>query len=586
MTRPAASPWDGAMMAAAVFAVDPVGCAGIALRASAGPVRDAFLAAVRNLLPAETALRRIPLGIEDSRLLGGIDLVATLSAGRLVAERGVLAASDDAVVLLAMAERLSAATAARLAATIDAGEIVLERDGLTLRTPARIGFIALDEGVGDDESLPGALFDRLGLPIDLSDIEWRGIRDLAHRRQDILAARGRLLCVEIGSEAIEALCATAAALGVDATRASLLAVRVARAAAALNGRAEVIAEDAALAGQLVLAPRAQNMSASPPDDEVAESSKQQSERENDAQAEIDESAAAEPLRDVVLAATEAAIPARVLARLERGAGGARSPGAGKAGAQKAAGARGRPAGVRAGGPKSGARLNVVETLRAAAPWQKLRARTGAATRSGIVIAREDFRVVRRIPRAETVTIFAVDASGSSAFNRLAEAKGAVDLLLAECYVRRDRVALLAFRGRTAEVLLAPTRSLVHAKRSLAALAGGGGTPLATGIEAAVVLAQDGRRKGQTPFIVIMTDGAANISRDGKAAGRGQARADAICAARLGRSAGVAAVVIDIAPRPQPAAQELAVEMNARYVPMPFADAAALARIARPSAVSG
>ena len=208
------------------------------------------------------------------------------------------------------------------------------------------------------------------------------------------------------------------------------------------------------------------------------------------------------------------------------------------------------------------------------------------TPSNIVIAREDFRVSRRKPRAETVTIFAVDASGSAAFNRLAEAKGAVDLLLAECYVRRDQVALLAFRGRTAELLLPPTRSLVRAKRSLAALAGGGGTPLAAGIEAAVALAQDARRKGQTPFIVIMTDGAANISRDGKAAGRARARDDAISAARLARSACVGAVVVDIAPRPQPTAEELAVEMNARYLPMPYADAAALARVARPSAVAG
>ena len=585
MRSPVASPWDLAMLAASLFAVDPIGCSGIILRARAGLVRDAFLAAIRNLLPAETALRRIPLGIEDSRLLGGVDLVATLSAGRPVADRGVLMESDGAVVLLAMAERLGAATAARLAATIDAGETVLERDGVKLKASTRIGFIALDEGVGDDEGLSGALFDRLGFPIDLSDIEWRDTGDPACRPQDILAARGRLGAVEIGSEAIEALCLTAAALGIDATRASLLAVRAAKAAAALNGRTEVTTEDAALAGQLVLAPRAQNVSASPPDDDVPEPSKKQSGHDKNAPTDIEESAADEPLQDVVLEATRAAIPAHVLARLESAAGVARSRSAGKAGALKAAGARGRPAGVRVGAPKSGARLNVVETLRAAAPWQKLRGRASGATRSHIVIAREDFRIARRKPRAETVTIFAVDASGSSAFNRLAEAKGAIELLLAECYVRRDQVALLAFRGRTADLLLPPTRSLVRARRCLADLAGGGGTPLAAGIDAAVVLAQDVRRKGQSPFIVIMTDGAANISSEGRAAGRARARADAISAARLARSAGVAAVIVDIAPRPQFAAEELAAEMNARYIPMPYADAAALARVARPTAVA-
>jgi hypothetical protein len=81
-----------------------------------------------------------------------------------------------------------------------------------------------------------------------------------------------------------------------------------------------------------------------------------------------------------------------------------------------------------------------------------------------------------VQRATTTTIFVVDASGSSALNRLAEAKGAVELLLAECYVRRDRVALVAFHGQHAELVLPPTRSLVRARRSLAGLPGGGGTP--------------------------------------------------------------------------------------------------------------
>jgi magnesium chelatase subunit D len=87
-------------------------------------------------------------------------------------------------------------------------------------------------------------------------------------------------------------------------------------------------------------------------------------------------------------------------------------------------------------------------------------------------------------RRETTTIFVVDASGSAALHRLAEAKGAVELLLADCYVRRDRVAMLAFRGKGAELMLPPTRSLVRAKRSLAGLPGGGGTPLAAGMDAA------------------------------------------------------------------------------------------------------
>ena len=114
------------------------------------------------------------------------------------------------------------------------------------------------------------------------------------------------------------------------------------------------------------------------------------------------------------------------------------------------------------------------------------------------------------------TISSSDASsgslgGSSALHRLAEAKGAVELLLADCYVRRDSVAVLAFRGRSAELLLPPTRSLVRAKRSLAELPGGGGTPLAAGIDAARELAFAVRRRGDTAVVVVLSDGRANLA---------------------------------------------------------------------------
>ncbi len=91
-------------------------------------------------------------------------------------------------------------------------------------------------------------------------------------------------------------------------------------------------------------------------------------------------------------------------------------------------------------------------------------------------------------------------------DRLGEAKGAVEMLLADCYVRRDEVALIAFRGAGADLLLPATRSLTRAKRSLAALPGGGGTPLASGLAAAESLAEEVRRKGRTPTLVVITDG--------------------------------------------------------------------------------
>ncbi len=231
--------------------------------------------------------------------------------------------------------------------------------------------------------------------------------------------------------------------------------------------------------------------------------------------------------------------------------------------------------------RAGAKLNVIETLRAAAPWQPLRRReaamnAGMSARPRILVRKDDFRLSRFKQRTETTTIFVVDASGSAALHRLAEAKGAVELLLADCYIRRDQVALIAFRGSVAELLLPPTRSLARAKRSLAALPGGGGTPLAAGLDAAFALSESIRRKGHTPTVVVLTDGRANIARDG-GQGRPRAEEDAISAARQLRSAGITAVLVDTSPRPGASGETLAREMGARYLPLPHADAAILSK---------
>lgn len=168
---------------------------------------------------------------------------------------------------------------------------------------------------------------------------------------------------------------------------------------------------------------------------------------------------------------------------------------------------------------------------------------------------------------ETTAIFVVDASGSSALNRLAEAKGAVEMLLADCYVRRDRVAVVAFRGQAAELLLPPTNSLVRAKRSLAGLPGGGATPLALGLDAAMALAAEEQRRGRTPLMILLTDGRANIGRSGTP-GRPQAEADALSAAIPVRLAGISALLVDTSPRPAPFAKQMATAMGARYLALP------------------
>ena len=252
--------WCNANWAAALFAVDPVGT-GISLRALAGPVRVRWLALLRGLLPAGP-LRTIPLNVPDARLLGGLDLAATLQAGRPVAERGILAEANGGVVLLAMAERLSSGVAARIAAVIDQGVVSVARDGPVQLHAARVGVVAIDEGMAEEERAPAALRDRLAFHVELSDIGARVLDGPLPGPAAVAAARRLLPVVRADDGVLDGLCRAAAALGIASVRAPLAALRAACAAAALAGRDRVMDEDAALACRLVLAPRATVLSRS------------------------------------------------------------------------------------------------------------------------------------------------------------------------------------------------------------------------------------------------------------------------------------------------------------------------------------
>ncbi len=594
---------------AALFAVDPAGLGGVALRAPACAARDEWLVLLRTLLPAESPFRRVPLNTGDTALLGGLDLGATLQTGRPVALQGLLAQADGGVLVLAMAERMTVGAAARFGSVLDSGQVLLQRDGLDRVLPARVGMVALDEGADADEQLPASLAERLAFHLrmdgpveDEEGPQWSA--------DEVLSARQRVGRVQMAAESVQALCAAAMALGIDSLRASLFAARAARAAAALAGSDTVEEEHIAVAARLVLAPRATRLPPAPEQQEAEPPQEQASppepadnpapgppaeppkDAQDDSKNEDNDDADSQPpdpqeMAERVLEAAQAAIPAGLLASLKIGAlQRAKTPTSGSAGALQKNALRGRPVGARKGEPRAGQRINVLETLRAAAPWQRLRRSTlapASVMAPRIVVRKEDFHVTRFRQLGQTTTVFVVDASGSSALNRLAEAKGAVELLLADCYVRRDSVAVLAFRGKVAEVLLPPTRSLVRAKRSLAGLPGGGGTPLATAIDAAAALAGQIKRKGETPIVVLLTDGKANIARDGSP-GRGSAASDAMAAAAQLRATGVSALLVDTSPQPQSSAEQLAVAMGAQYLALPYGGAQSLNQAVR--AVAG
>ncbi|MEL7043889.1 MAG: magnesium chelatase subunit D [Pseudomonadota bacterium] len=582
--------WLDAELAAACVMLDGHALGGVRLRARPGPVRDFWLQQTRALAPAERPWRKIPLHCSESRLLGGLDLSATLRSGSPVMARGLLADADGGIGLLCMAERATATLTAPLAALLDDPVLRIEREGVTAQHPCSIAIIALDEGV-DDEALTPALAERLALHIDLDALGVAVLEDFRLTRRDLEAARVRLADVEIDDDALASICRATLALGIDSPRAAILATRTACALAALAGATRVGGEQLEQVLRLVLLPRATRLPA-PPEEELPQEEEQASAEESPQDppppAPEQDGPAPEPEGDEqsrqrskdeldderLLDAAKAVLPTDLLKQLVAGRmKSRRQRSAGKSGAQQRHLLRGRPMGSLAGDPRSGARLDLMATLRTAAPWQRLRGPSPGGAR--LRVEPDDFRVVRFRQRTQTVTVFVVDASGSAALYRLAEAKGAVELLLADCYVRRDEVALIAFRGDHAELLLPPTRSLVRAKRSLSALPGGGGTPLAAAIDTTSELLEQLERRGVSPAYVMLTDGRANICRDGSA-GREAATEEALTAAQQLRLRTTApGMVIDTSPRPHRSADRLARALDARYLPLPNADAAQL-----------
>lgn len=546
--------WARLDLALRILAVDPVGMGGLWLRSRAGPVRDIATTALSQT-PFDRPQRRLSANIDDLALLGGPDPVATLAAGRPIHRPGVL--SDPALLILPMAEAAPPSLTARLAQALDKGHHAL---------------IALDEAAEDGEGLPSALTDRLGLFLTLDGERSPRIRPKPIGRRTLAKARALYPLVTVPPDLTEALAQLAARLGIASPRALLTTRRAARAIAALDGRLEV-SEDALIqAAELGLAHRAlpeAEAEAQPEDNPEPPPPDQPDTPESEA-----ESQDLQDLADLLIEAAQAALPPDILAKLQADRANRAARGASGTGSAKAGNRRGRPLPSRPGRPDGRSRIDLVATLRQAAPWQVLRKQADTQNRA-LIVHRSDFRLKRYKEVSDRVLIFIVDASGSSAMARLGEAKGAVELMLAQAYSRRDHVALVVLRGTKAELLLPPTRSLTTTKARLRGLPGGGGTPLASGLATALDTALRARRQGMTPSLALLTDGRANIALSGQP-DRALAQADAEQIAQAIRAAGIASVTLDVANRPQPALAQLSALMNSRYVPLPRADARAIA----------
>jgi magnesium chelatase subunit D len=511
--------FDAPRLALSMLALDSR-LRGIALSGSIGNGKSALLTGFAALVP-DLAIFDLPVSGDQEALLGGLDVDATIKSGRRVFREGLLARAHGGVLRAEACHLLPEHTVNVLMSALDESRVRIERDGVSRQIDTHFRLLT---SFDPQEGMPRAhLLDRIGLIVSLpklsselerkevlhrhlhpSDDEWTEELDLM--RSLIDSAREILPDVSISQKMTRKIIDTALALGVDGHRADRFAQLTACASAALALRTEVIDDDLEIAVRLVLLPRATRVPAnSTPPEQRENPTPPPAESSVESNAGVSQTEQPPEPIDEVLEAIETDLPIALeslpFARQRTGRSGSRGA---------VEGTRGRHIGSVPGSLRR-RRLDVVATLRAASRWQRLRPRG----KSRVSVKSEDFRVKRFRSKAGTLFIFAVDASGSMALNRMRQAKGAVHALLTQAYIHRDKVSLVTFRGESAEVALPPTNSVELLRRAVDQIPTGGGTPIAATLLRTMEIAEAARRKGfKNICLVLLTDGRANIGLRG------------------------------------------------------------------------
>lgn len=588
-----------------------------------------FARFARRYIDPECRVVPIPAGVDIGRLVGEVDLERTLGTGKPVYQRGLLALAHRGTVVANDLNLFDRTALFEIGIALDRGEVSCEREGMSRVEPSLFTLVGTANDV--EGTLPTGFVDRVAFQVGeyqqhsvdrglrmIQRVEsWRNdpeAFETAWREKEermaevVLGGRMILSTVRVGDLQLQTLADAAAMLGVTGSRGDIFAARGARAHAALRGSRVIEDVDVNFAIATILAPRSNNVppnepsmsefegvsstspdresepdvkASSPPDPESgqvtddvqeAQSSSPLGERGN-TRSEGDDERHFDPLDfDGELPDIEHIIATRI-GRTEGRSG------------SRYGWRRGRLTGSALKERRVGS-ISVTATLRAAAPHQ-LRRRGEDSRR--VVVRRDDLRLKRFSQKTGTLYVFCVDASGSMAANRMREAKGAAARLLQDAYVQRDRVALIVFKGASAQLVLPPTPSIERAKRSLDVLPTGGGTPLASALVTAFGVIEAERRRGHArALVVILTDGRANVPMNESSAGmimevrRRHVRSELERVTALFRLGGIGTLVVDTkqSSTGDTDASRLATMLGGRHYHLPHVNADEIARVAR------